>query len=796
MRLFLVFLLLGFLSFNCSTDENIEKSNGIWFNQPAKNWNEAIPIGNGTLGGMVYGGIESDTIKINEETLWSGGPRDLQNYEGIKHLPKIRQLLNDDKTKEAEGLINKTMLGEYNESYLPMGDIVINSDTKGKTENYHRKLDLDNGIVNTSYSIDGIQYKKEVFASFPNKAIVVKLSASKKGQLNFSTKLRSLLKHKVTIEDKQLILSGNAPKHSYPDYTGKRDPLYEEGHGMRFQMQLLVRNVGGQVKAENNEIVVENADEVELILCAATSFNGFDKNPVTEGKDYKTICQTQMASIKDIGYKELKSKHITDYSELYGRVSLNLGESVASKLPINERIKNYKPGNDPELTALYFNFGRYLLISSSRPGKFAQPANLQGIWSRWLQPGWSSNWTINCNAQINYWGVETANLSELHLPLIELTKEITVDGAKTAKNLYGARGWIAHHNVDLWRTTSPVGGSGLWAIYQVGSAWLCHHLWEHYEFTLDKEYLHEVYPVMKGAAQFYMDNMQRDKDGYWVTNPSESFENHFKKPDGTTGWACVGATQDMQIIRDLFQNCRLAIGVLENDPEFDLKLESYLNELLPMRISPTTGRLQEWKDDWQSAYVNSGQVAQGWGLAVGNQITPHGTPDLAQAFIKTLEHRKPWEQNECGSWTGSFAAKFWARLENGEMLQKVFDNHFSWAVFPNLTSNFRGLWEIDGNLGIMSSIAEMLLQSHTGEIVLLPALPTKYPTGEVIGLRARGGFEVDIKWENNELLEAVIYSEKGNDCKLRYKNKVVTLKLNANEKQTIFKSSFTNSNLN
>ncbi|MEA1875635.1 MAG: glycoside hydrolase family 95 protein, partial [Bacteroidota bacterium] len=310
------------------------------------------------------------------------------------------------------------------------------------------------------------------------------------------------------------------------------------------------------------------------------------------------------------------------------------------------------------------------------------------------------------------------------------------------------------------------------------------HLWEHYEFTLDKEYLQEVYPVMKSAAQFYFDNLQRDEDGFLVTNPSESFENLFKKPDGTTGWACVGATQDMQIIRDLFQNCKSATIELGIDLEFAEKLDDYLSQLLPMRISPTTGRLQEWKDDWEPASAQSGQVAHGWGLAVGNQISPLETPELSEAFRKTLVYRKPWETNGCGSWTGSFSAKFWARLGDGQMLQTVLDNHFEQALFPNFTSNFRGLWEIDGNLGITASIAEMLLQSHTGEIVLLPALPTKYPTGEVRGLRARNGFEVDIKWENGNLVEAKIYSELGKDYKIRYKEKVLSINIEKLESNT------------
>jgi len=768
-----------------SIAEGDNNKDSIWFNQAATHWNEAIPIGNGTLGGMVYGGIESDTIKINEETLWSGGPRDLQNYEAIKYLPQIQQLLLDGKTKKAEKLIDSKMLGEYNECYLPMGDLVINSNKRGKVENYSRQLDLDKGLVTTSYMIDGIQYKKEVFASFPSKAIIVKLSASKKGQLSFSTSLSSLLKHQIEVKGKQIILSGIAPKHAYPHYLGKKDPVYEEGYGMRFRMQLLVRNKGGEINVKDHEIIVENADEIELILCAVTSFNGFDKNPVTEGKDYEAICEAQMASIIDMEYKELKKQHIQDYFELYGRVSLDLGETGAKNRPINDRIKNYKPNEDPELTALYFNFGRYLLISSSRPGKFAQPSHLQGIWSRLLQPAWSANWTLNCNAEINYWGVEIANLSECHLPLIELTKELSVDGAKTAKNMYGAGGWIAHHNADIWRTTSPVGGSGLWAIYQVGSAWLCHHLWEHYEFTLDKEYLKEVYPVMKGAAQFYMDNLQRDEDDFLVTNPSESFENLFKKSDGTKGWACVGATQDMQIIRDLFQNCKLANAELDIDDDFDAKLDEYLAQLLPMRISLTTGRLQEWKDDWEPASRYSAQLAHGWGLAVGNQITPRETPELAEAFTKTLEYRKPWEQYNCGSWVGSFSAKFWTRLEKNDMLQTVLDTHFKKAISPNLTSHFSGYWMIDGNLGFMSAIAEMLLQSHNGEIVLLPAVPSKYPSGEIKGLRARNGFEVDIRWENNELTEATIYSDHGKDCQLRYKDKVINVKLAKGEKSIL-----------
>ncbi|MCF6358801.1 MAG: glycoside hydrolase family 95 protein, partial [Draconibacterium sp.] len=361
MKQLLIIALLATLTTSCFAPKDELKKTEIWFNQPAKNWNEAIPIGNGALGGMVYGGIESDTVKINEETLWSGEPRDLQNYEAIKYLPEIRQLLLDGKTQKAEELINKTMLGEYNENYLPMGDLVINTTPIGKAENYNRQLNLDNGIVVVNYTIDNVDYKKEVFASFPDKAIVVKISASKSGQLNFSTSLISLLKYQVEVKGNRVILSGNAPKHSYPNYTGKRPPVYEDGHGMRFQMSLLVRNKGGVVKSKNNEIIVENADEVELILTAATSFNGFDKNPFTEGKDFNAICEKRIAAIEKLNYGKLKSNHVEDYSKLYGRVKLDLGDIGSDSVSINERIKNYTPGNDPELTELYFNFGRYLL---------------------------------------------------------------------------------------------------------------------------------------------------------------------------------------------------------------------------------------------------------------------------------------------------------------------------------------------------------------------------------------------------------------------------------------------------
>ena len=759
-------------------------------NKPAENWNEAIPIGNGRLGGMVWGGIKQERIQTNDDTFWSGEPRNVQNPGAAQYLPEIRQLLIDQKHSEAQKLMNSKMLGPNNQSYMPLTDIVLDFPS-GDFTDYHRELDMNRGIVTVSYRQGGVGFVREIFASYPDQTIVMRIKSEKPRSITFDATLSSKVNHTVRIDEaaQQVIIDGQAPQNVNPEYNGFSLPTYQEGHGMRFQGRLVVDNKGGKVGAADNKLKVSGADEVTICFVAATSFNGFDKDPYKEGKDEKRLCRDYTKKIKGKSFSKLLKAHVNDYSALFGRVSIDLGYEEQASSPINERIRNYAKQQDFSFAGLYFQFGRYLLISSSRPG--SQPANLQGIWNDALQPGWSSNWTINCNTQINYWPAEVVNLSELHQPLFDLIRESSIDGAKTARNLYNSRGWMAHHNIDLWRTTWPVGGSGLWAIFQIGGAWLCHHIWEHYQFTQDKDFLNENFDLLRDASLFYVDCLQPDKDGYLVTNPSESFENSYIDPAGFKGWACMGSAQDMQIIRSLMQNTMKAAEIIDSNDPAIAEIKEVYTKLPPMRISPSTGELQEWNDDWKPAYPHNGQVGHGWGFAAGNLITLRGTPELAEAFKKTIINRQPGMSYNSGSWTGVFPSMYWARFEEGDSAMKVINRHFAMALYPNFTCKFTKFWEIDGNLGITATIAEMLLQSHAGEISLLPALPAVYPKGKVTGLRARGGYEVDMQWTDGKLTKAVIRSVKGKgSVSIRYKDAVKVIDFSSNKRVELSSSDF------
>ena len=745
----------------------------LWYTKPATAWSGALVIGNGRLGGMVMGGVNNETIYLNNDELWSGEPRHDQSLAPhfLENLPIVRHLLLEGKNKEAEALADSTMLTRYNESYMPMGILHIQYPFEGDVYDYQRSLSLSKALIKIAFKYKGVQYTREVFASHPDKVVIVRMTADKRGQLNFSASLRSLLHHTSIAQNGVLCLKGRCPVHVDPSYLGTNEVIYDDapdGKGMRFEMQLKAFANGGTVKVTNNEIIAKGCNSVTLVLAAATSFNGFDKSPSKNGKNPELLCNSRIASLQHKSYAELLKRHITDYQSLFNRASLQLGTSTeAIDIPTDERIKQYQPGKDDALAALYWQFGRYLLIAGSREG--TQPLNLQGIWNKNMNPAWSANWTLNCNAEINYWPVEVVNLAECDLPLIKLTKELAVDGKRTARLMYGTDGWVAHHNTGIWRTATPVAGSVSWAIFQVGGAWLTQDMWEHYAFSMDKNYLRGVWPYLKGAALFFTENLIHEPTHGWlVTAPDVNFENYYVKPDGTKASLCMGPTSSMEIVRQLFENCIAASKVLNKDESFREKLEKLLPQLAPFQISPTTGELQEWLKDWKHADPGSCEELSSWGAICADQITPRKTPALAAALRKAFDDRDAWEHGAVGSWRGAFQSNVYARLGDGNTALAVLNKHLQISVNPNLTAHFQNVnWEIDGNMGQTSAIDEMLLQSQTGVIDLLPALPDNWSNGKVNGLRARGGYAVNIRWKNNNLEKAIIRCTTGGKCIIR-----------------------------
>ncbi|MDR0610539.1 MAG: glycoside hydrolase N-terminal domain-containing protein [Planctomycetaceae bacterium] len=773
----------------------------IWCSKPAQNWFEFMPIGNGRLGATLGGNVFEEKIHLNEDTIWSGEPRDLQRPDNHKVLPEIRKLLIENKNAEAQQKIDKTMLGPWQFSYEPLGDLILKTkkqeDDSADGEStaitqYRRELDLREGIVKLSYKKEGVKFEREAFASYPDQVLVFHWQSGQPKALSLDVSLSSQLKYDVLKDtaNNVIVLTGNAPIYSNPyGYAGipnKKNLEFEKDKGIKFVQGIKIVTDGKTQKSDAT-LNIADATDVKIYFTANNSYiDPFTTPDNSPEKTQSLIAQVtkRLETVAKKPFDELKRAHIADYQSFFNRVKLDIPLTERATLPMEKRLRNFSLQNDPQWAALYYQFGRYLLISGSRPG--TQPMNLQGIWNKDLQPAWASNWTLNCNAQLNYWAVETANLSELHEPLVRLTKELTVDGAKTAKNLYNARGWVAHHNADIWRTTWPVAGTGLWAIYQVGSAWLCYSVYDHYRFTGDKEFLEEIYPVLKGASQFYLDTLQEDAHGYLTTNPATSFENQYRRADGFVGWATCGAMQDIQIVRALFRNTIEAAKTLGLDEPFRQEIETALKRLPPNKVSPTRGDLQEWVEDWDTS-SNNGQVAHGWALSPDWDISPITTPELADAMRKTLERRKVIDQS-CASWQGSMLAGNWARLHDGKNVEAVFDRHVQRSVRSSLFSIFLGSsWQNDGNLGMTSALGESLLQSRPDgditELHILPALLPALKSGSVKGLAARGGFVADIDWNEKEI-KAVIHPTWGTKCRLRFADKTEIVTFTPKEPQT------------
>lgn len=786
-----ILLILGCFCFTLKAQKNSNNLK-IWFTKPAKQFEEALPLGNGRLGAMVYGGVETERLSLNEGTLWSGGPIDPNvNPKAKSFLKPVRDALFSENYKTSDSLLH-FMQGKYSESYAPLGNLFIDFKAKGTPSSYRRELDLNNATSKVSYTINGTQYTRETFISYPSQLVVMRLKAVGKDKLNFTCRFNSLLQSKVSNDKNTLLLNGFAPIHTEPNYRGNlpNAVVNDTTNAMRFSSQLKVLKTDGKQAITGQQLKIENATEAIIIISMATSYNGYDKNPGKDGKNEVALAKNYLNQSAKAKYEVLLTQHQADYKKYFDRVKIDLGENENNDLTTLDRLSRFATGKtDNALVALYYQFSRYLLISSSRPGSV--PANLQGIWNEQVRPPWSSNYTTNINAEMNYWGVEVANLSEFHTPLLDFIGRLAKTGSITANNFYGAGGWVCHHNSDIWALTNPVGdfgeGSPSWANWPMGGTWLSTHLYEHYAFTLDKNYLqNQAYPLLKGATQFCLDFLVPDKKGELVTAPSTSPENLYVTDKGYVGQSLYGGTADLAMIRELFNDYLKSAEVLNIDPELQQKVKDALAKLHPYQIGKA-GNLQEWYHDWKDNDPHHRHLSHLFAAYPGYSITTSKNKDLADAVRKSLEIRT----NEGTGWAITWRINLWARMQNGERAYDAVKKMLHYVgnssqikmggggVYSNLFCAHPP-FQIDGNFGGGAGISEMLLQSHQGFIELLPALPEEWKNGSFSGLVARGGYLVDAKWSNGDLTYLKIFSREGGTCKVKFKDKIKAVKTNKN----------------